>query len=105
MLVDKRMTRARGQVQALPDNHAMIIDGVSDAVGERIQRAEICHSGCLAPIKRNGIERRILVAGRIAKSYDLAFAVHAVWCVPCFSAQIAHVDGSAVLVLPEHSVN
>src|SRR5579872_1287453 len=83
----------------------MIVDGVSDAIRKRVQRAEIYHSGLLAPIKRNRIERRILVAGRIAESYDLTFAVHAVWCVPCFSAQIAHVDGSAVLVLPEHRVD
>jgi len=85
------MTRAGGKIKALADNQTMIIDGVSDAIRIWIQRTEIYHPCLLAPIKRDRIERRILVAGRIAKSDDFTFAVHAVWRIPRLSTQIAQL--------------
>src|SRR5579872_2763557 len=99
------MTCARGEVKGLSDNQAVIVDGIGDAVGKWVERAEIRHPGFLAPIKRVGIEGRIFIARRIAKSHDFTFAIHAVWRVPRLAAQIAHIDGSAVLVLPEHGVD
>src|ERR1700730_18391356 len=93
VLVDERVTAVRTS-KRLPNNQAVDIYRVGDAVLVLGKRAEILHTTILSPQKRDGIEGSILISRRIPKSHNLSFVIDGGRRIPCVSAEISQIDWS-----------